>query len=67
MFSEPCPELARMIEAGASRKDLAKVVAGHVAALEKRIGRAPDRAVLGCTHYEIIADLFRAALPPAFR
>jgi len=64
VFSEPCPELARMIEAGASHEDLAKVVAHHVAALIKRIGRAPDRAVLGCTHYEIIADLFRAALPP---
>jgi len=64
VFSEPCPELARMIEAGASREDLAKVVAVHVAALTKRIGRDPDRAVLGCTHYEIIADLFRAALPP---
>ncbi len=30
----------------------------------RRIGRPPDRAILGCTHYEIIADLFRAALPP---
>ena len=24
---------------------------------------APDRAILGCTHYEIISDLFRQALP----
>jgi glutamate racemase len=64
VFSEPCPELARMIEAGAPREDLAKVVEGHVAALAKRIGRNPDRAILGCTHYEIVADLFRAALPP---
>ena len=40
------------------------VVEGHVAALTRRIGRPPDRAILGCTHYEIIADLFRAALPP---
>jgi glutamate racemase len=63
VFSEPCPELARMIESGASHEDLAKVVAIHTTALIKRIGRAPDRAVLGCTHYEIIADLFRAALP----
>ena len=63
VFSEPCPELARMIEAGASHDDLAKVVEGHVAALAKRIGRQPDRAILGCTHYEIVADLFRAALP----
>jgi len=63
VFSEPCPDLARMIEAGASRGDLATVVAGHVQALKTRIGRSPDRAILGCTHYEIVADLFEAALP----
>ena len=63
VFSEPCPELARMIETNASREDLAKEVKAHVAALAKRIGRSPDRAILGCTHYEIVADLFGEALP----
>jgi glutamate racemase len=63
VFSEPCPELARMIEAGAGRDELAAVIAGHVQALKTRIGRHPDRAILGCTHYEITADLFQAALP----
>src|SRR5665213_1381161 len=65
VFSEGCPELARMIEAGAPAAELAAIVADHVKALSLRIGRPPDRAVLGCTHYEIIADLFRAALPAA--
>ena len=64
VFSEPCPELARMIEDGVARDALADVIAGHVRALSLRIGRAPDRAILGCTHYEITADLFQAALPP---
>jgi glutamate racemase len=64
VFSEPCPELARMIEAGAGAVELATVVTAHVAALTQRIGRTPDRAILGCTHYEIVADMFRAALPP---
>jgi glutamate racemase len=64
VFSEGCPELARMIESGASTAALAAVVEAHVKALSLRIGRPPDRAVLGCTHYEIIADLFRSALPP---
>jgi glutamate racemase len=64
VFSEPCPELARMMEAGAGREDLAPLIAGHVEAVTKRIGRPPDRAILGCTHYEIVADLFRLALPP---
>ena len=64
VFSEPCPHLARMIEAGAPREELAEVVRSHVRALERRIGRMPDRAILGCTHYEIISGLFREALPP---
>jgi glutamate racemase len=64
VFSEPCPELARMIETGAGAVELAIEVEKHVRALSQRIGRAPDRAILGCTHYEIVADVFRAALPP---
>jgi glutamate racemase len=64
VFSEPCPDLARMIEQNASREELAAVIQGHVKALSLRIGRAPNRAILGCTHYEIVADLFQAALPP---
>jgi glutamate racemase len=64
VFSEPCATLARQIEAGEGDEALRPVVEGHVDALSRRIGRAPDRAILGCTHYEIIADLFRAALPP---
>ena len=64
VFSEPCPNLARLIEQGADRALLAEEIARHVQGLSRRIGRAPDRAILGCTHYEIIADLFRDALPP---
>jgi glutamate racemase len=64
VFCEPCPDLARMIEGGASQAQLLDAVRRHAAALATRIGRPPDRAILGCTHYEIIADLFRAALPP---
>ena len=63
VFSESCPTLARDIEAGAGEADLRAAVETHVHALGRRIGRPPDRAILGCTHYEITADLFRAALP----
>ena len=65
VFSEPCPNLARLIEMGASRDRLQAEISEHVAALVRRIGRPPDRAILGCTHYEIVADLFREALPSA--
>ena len=64
VFSEPCPSLARLIENAAGVVELATVVQNHVMALRSRIGRDPDRAILGCTHYEIVADMFRAALPP---
>ena len=64
VFSEPCPSLARMIEDCACREELAAEIAGHVEALKRRIGRYPDRAILGCTHYELAADIFREALPP---
>jgi glutamate racemase len=64
VFSEPCPTLARQIEAGAPADELARTIAEHVRALTLRIGRDPDRAILGCTHYEIVADLFRSALKP---
>lgn len=63
VFSEPCPELGGMIEAGAGRDVLAAAIRDHVEAVTLRIGRRPDRAILGCTHYEIVADLFRDALP----
>jgi glutamate racemase len=53
-----------MIERNAGAVELAMAVDGHVKAITGRIGRSPDRAILGCTHYEIIADIFRAALPP---
>jgi glutamate racemase len=63
VFSQACPELVPMIEGGAAAGEMAPIIAGHVAAVTQRIGRPPDRAILGCTHYEIVADLFRAALP----
>src|SRR5471030_94747 len=39
VFCEPCPELARMVETGASRAELAAAIDGHAKALAKRIGR----------------------------
>ena len=41
-FSEPCPELARLIEQGADEAQLAAIIDAHVRALTQRIGRPPD-------------------------
>jgi glutamate racemase len=64
VFSEACTGLAGAIEEGQDRDQLAEVIAAHCQVLKTRIGRAPDRVVLGCTHYEIVSDLFIRALPP---
>ncbi|HEY4162957.1 MAG TPA: aspartate/glutamate racemase family protein, partial [Dongiaceae bacterium] len=65
---QACPELAGMIEAGAQETELRPVVERHVAALLRQLdGKAPDNAVLGCTHFPLIEPLFRAALPPETR
>ena len=64
VFSEPCPGLAGLIELGAPHEELKVVVDDHVDALRRRIGRHPDKAILGCTHYEIVADIFARHLPP---
>src|SRR5690606_4616806 len=62
VFAEACPGLAGLIELGAPAEELRVVVEDHVDALRRRIGRQPDKAILGCTHYEIVADVFAAAL-----
>ncbi|HEY5106322.1 MAG TPA: aspartate/glutamate racemase family protein [Caulobacteraceae bacterium] len=64
VFSEACPTLARDIEGDSDTAALRQTIEAHVRGLARRIGRPPDRAILGCTHFEITADLFRAALPP---
>jgi glutamate racemase len=61
---QACPALAGMIEAGAAESDLHATVTRYVDALLQGLGRAPDKAVLGCTHFPLVEALFRSALPP---
>ena len=63
VFTEPCPGLAGLIELGAPEEELRVVVRDHVDALRRRIGRHPDKAILGCTHYQIVDKLFEEFLP----
>lgn len=63
VFCEPCPGLAGLIELGAPAEELKVVIDDHVDAMRRRIGRHPDKAILGCTHYEIVAEMFAEALP----
>jgi glutamate racemase len=62
-ISEPCRGLAALIEDDAPEAQLSAVIADHVGALLAAAGGAPEQVILGCTHYEVCADLFRRALP----
>lgn len=58
---QACAGLVEAIEAGDMARARA-VAREHVAALLSRLPR-PQSAVLGCTHYPLVEDAFRAALP----
>jgi len=62
-MQEACSDLAGMIEAGTPEAALQTTITRHVGALLQRLGRAPDKAVLGCTHFPLVEPLFRSALP----
>lgn len=65
---QACADLAGAIEQGRARADLDAMVAGYVGELLTRTkGRAPERAILGCTHFPLIEDLFVQHLPASTR
>jgi glutamate racemase len=66
VVSQACANLVAAIEADEPETELRRLVEGYVAEmLAQTQGRAPDAAVLGCTHYPLVAPLFAAALPPS--
>lgn len=68
VYQQACPDLVPLIERGAGDQALRPVVGAHVAALAATMRRAtPDAALLGCTHYPLVAHLFAEALPPGVR
>jgi glutamate racemase len=63
-----CAELAGAIEDAAPLSQLDGLVqAGVQAALAQTGGQPPHRAILGCTHFPLVEDLFRRHLPPFTR
>jgi glutamate racemase len=64
VVQQTCPELAGAIELGASEATLDAVVKQGVGALLRQTdGAPPHRAILGCTHYPLVEQLFRRHLP----
>ncbi|MBU2533089.1 MAG: aspartate/glutamate racemase family protein [Alphaproteobacteria bacterium] len=68
VVQQACPGLVAAIEAGAEATTLGALIDGFC---EKAIaacnGRRPDRVILGCTHFPIVADMFSARLPAGVR
>jgi len=66
VVQQACPGLVDAIEGGAST--VAGIVADACArALDKCGGRRPDRVILGCTHFPIVANRFERHLPDGVR
>lgn len=63
LYQEACPDLSALIERAAGEAEIAWVIQKHVDRVTDAIGYVPERAILGCTHYEIVADLFTRIMP----
>jgi glutamate racemase len=64
IVQQACPGLVDAIEAGAPQAEIDALVRGFVGELlEAMQGVLPDVAVLGCTHYGLVARVFREVLP----
>ena len=61
VIGQICDGLVDAIEAGDMTQS-ATLVRAHVAALLEKLPN-PQSAVLGCTHYPMVENIFRAALP----
>jgi glutamate racemase len=68
VVQQACPRLVAAIESAAPESVMRDMVAQYVARLRGLIGGGvPDSAILGCTHYPLIAWAFAEALPPSVR
>lgn len=64
ILQQPCPDLASMIEAGADPLIVRPAIAGYVGNLMANLNDDTLEAViLGCTHYPLVAPIFRDLLP----
>jgi glutamate racemase len=62
VVQQACPELAGAIEQGLPHSDVRALVEQYVSQLRAK-ANTPDCAILGCTHYPLVKELFAAALP----
>ncbi|WP_233234526.1 aspartate/glutamate racemase family protein [Bordetella sp. LUAb4] len=64
---QACPELARMIDDGATDDEIRPYVGTYIGELLVPPRDVPDVCILACTHYPLIEHLFREVLPSRVR
>ncbi|MDW3207731.1 MAG: aspartate/glutamate racemase family protein [Alphaproteobacteria bacterium] len=68
VIQQPCPRLAEAIEEGLNEDALKRGVERYAGQLLAKAGRTQiDLVVLGCTHFPLVGDYFRGALPKEIR
>jgi len=68
VVQQACPELAGAIENDRPEVELDAIVKSAISSLMAKTGGAPPhRAILGCTHYALIEQLFQRHLPSSTR
>lgn len=68
VVEQDCPNLVTAIEGGRSEDELDEMISGYVKAMLARAGdKAPERVILGCTHYPLVEYLFVRHLPASTR
>jgi len=62
LVQKACPGLVDAIEGGAGEAPMRGLINGFISEVLAEVP-APDAAVLGCTHFPLVRDYFRDALP----
>ncbi|MFH1353818.1 MAG: glutamate racemase [bacterium] len=65
IVSLACPDLVRQIEQGADKTQLQQSIKHYLKELHEKASGELDSVLLGCTHFELIADLIKKNLPPS--
>jgi len=64
ILQQACPELAAMIEAGADPLIVRPAITEYVGNLMSHLnGDSLEAVILGCTHYPLVAPIFREMIP----
>ena len=63
LIQKACPGLVDAIEGGAGVLPISGLIQGYVDEVRERLGRCElDAAILGCTHFPMVENIFQSAL-----